>query len=48
MCILDKRATMCADCAYSLPWPPEPIDRVTNVLAVLVLENAVAGERFAL
>lgn len=21
----DKRATQCADCAYSLPWPPSPI-----------------------
>jgi hypothetical protein len=35
----DKRATLCADCAYALPWPPERFDRVQNAIALLVYDN---------
>ncbi|ARQ95315.1 hypothetical protein [Bradyrhizobium phage BDU-MI-1] len=35
----DKRATLCADCAYELPWPPKPVDRVAEAIAILFLDN---------
>lgn len=34
----DKRATMCADCAYALP-DPVPVDRVQNALGVIIMDN---------
>lgn len=34
-----KRSTMCADCAYALPWPPPPVDHVMNALAMLWVYN---------
>ena len=34
----DKRAIMCADCAYALP-EPVPVDRVAAALAVIMVDN---------
>ena len=32
----DKRATLCADCAYKLPWPPAPIPELNDKLALVI------------
>jgi hypothetical protein len=40
----DKRANLCADCAYSLPWPPpkpvDLIDRLKDLLRQAAEENS--------
>ena len=38
MCIVDKRATMCADYAYSLP-DPVPVGRVKNAIDAVIANN---------
>ena len=36
---IGAKRSMCADCAYTLPWPPKPVDHVMNALARLWVDN---------